>query len=267
MTVARATAVRRPPPLASSSPVMPAFRIALISDVHGSELALRRVLADIRDRGVDQIACLGDVATLGPHPHDALAMVRETCDHFILGNHDEYLFDATNIRRHTSSPLIVDAVEQCRSELAATELAFVRSFARSVAVPLAAGGRLLLFHGSPDSNNCDLLAETPEAALAHQLGLHEATVMAGGHTHIQMLRQHRGRWLVNPGSVGLPFEQFVAGAPPKVMAHAEYAIVEARTDAVSVTLHRVALDRAALLQSVSAWNNPLASYLAQQYRA
>jgi len=82
-----------------------------------------------------------------------------------------------------------------------------------------------------------------------------------------MLRQHRGRWLVNPGSVGLAFERFVAGAPPTVMAHAEYAIVEARSDTVSVTLRRVPLERAALLDSVSAWDNPLAPYLAEQYRA
>jgi len=244
---------------------MPAFRIALISDIHGSELALRRALDDIGQSGVDQIACLGDVATLGPRPHEVLELVRESCDHFILGNHDEYLFDAASIGSHTNSPLIVASVEQCRNELSPAEIAFVRGFARSVAVPLGAGGSLLLFHGSPDSNNCDLLSETPEAELANHLGVHDATVMASGHTHIQMLRQHRGRWLVNPGSVGLPFERFVAGAPPTVMAHAEYAVVEARNDTVSVTLRRVALDRAALVDSVSGWDNPLAAYLAQQY--
>jgi putative phosphoesterase len=245
---------------------MPALRIALISDIHGSELALRRVLADIEQSGVDQIACLGDVATLGPRPHEVLAIVHETCDHFILGNHDEYLLDAASIGSHTGSALIVDAVEQCRSDLTATELAFVSRFARSVVVPLGSGADLLLFHGSPSSNNCDILSETPDAELANQLGVHDAAVLAGGHTHVQMLRQHRGRWLINPGSVGLPFERFVAGGAPTIMPHAEYAIVEARGDTVSITLQRVRLDRAALADSVSAWDNPLASYLTEQYR-
>jgi predicted phosphodiesterase len=244
---------------------MPAFRIALISDIHGSELALRRALDDINQSGVDQIACLGDVATLGPRPHEVLEMVRESCDLLILGNHDEYLFDAASIRSHTSSPLILASVEQCRNDLSAGEIAFVSSFSRRVAVPLGAGGTLLLFHGSPDSNNCDLLSETPETELAEHLRVHEATVMAGGHTHVQMLRQHQGGWLINPGSVGLPFERFVAGAPPTVMAHAEYAIVEARSDTVSVTLRRIALDRAALADSVSGWDDPLAAYLVEQY--
>ncbi|MES1189073.1 MAG: metallophosphoesterase family protein [Myxococcales bacterium] len=244
---------------------MSAFRIALISDIHGSELGLRRALDDIERSGVDRIACLGDVATLGPRPHEVLEMVRESCDLFILGNHDEYLFDATSMGSHTSSPLIQSSVERCRNDLTAAEIAFVRSFARRMAVPLGAAGSLLLFHGSPDSNDCDLLSDTPDPELAKQLGDHEATVMVGGHTHIQMLRQHRGRWLVNPGSVGLPFERFVAGAAPTVMAHAEYAIVEARNTDISVTLRRVALDPAALADSVRGWDNPLADYLAEQY--
>ena len=49
------------------------------------------------------------------------------------------------------------------------------------------------------------------------------------------------------------------------MAHAEYAIVESRGDDVSVTLHRIGLDRAALADAVRGWDNPLAGYLAAQY--
>jgi predicted phosphodiesterase len=244
---------------------MAAHRIALIADLHGNEIALRRVLDDIARGGVDQIACLGDVATLGPRAREVLEMVGESCDFCILGNHDEYLFDAGSIGTHTSSPLIVAAVEQCRRQLSAPEIALVRSFERRMVVPLAGGSTLLLFHGSPDSNNCDLLSETTEAELTEQLGAHEATVMAGGHTHIQMLRQHRGRWLVNPGSVGLSFERFVAGAPPTVMAHAEYAIIESGSGEVSVTLRRLQLDRVALVDAARGWDNPLAAYLAGQY--
>ena len=44
-------------------------RIALISDIHANEVALRAVIAEIRRTGVDQVICLGDVATLGPRPN------------------------------------------------------------------------------------------------------------------------------------------------------------------------------------------------------
>jgi putative phosphoesterase len=244
---------------------MSTYRIALISDVHGNELALRRVLADIRSSGVDQIACLGDVATLGPRPNEVLAMVKDACAFSILGNHDEYLFDAASIREHTTSPVILSAVEQCRSKLSRSEIDFVRSFERRRTIPLAGGGDLLLFHGSPESNNCDIVAETPSAELDRHLTGHAECLMAGGHTHIQMLRQHCGKLLVNPGSVGLPFERFVAGAPPTVLAHAEYAIVECRGGQVSIDLRRIELDRAQLADAARGWDGPLATYLAQQY--
>jgi putative phosphoesterase len=244
---------------------MSVYRIALISDIHANEIALARVLEDIRAVGVDQIACLGDVATLGPKPHQVLDMVRASCDFFILGNHDEYLFDTGSLHAHTSSPVIVQAVEQCRGELLPSEIDFVKSFAHNLSVPLTGPGSLLLFHGSPASNNCDLLAETSEAELAQQLVGQTATVMAGGHTHVQMLRQHHGRLLVNPGSVGLPFERFVAGAPPTVLPHAEYALVQFRGPDVSIDLRRVGLDRAELREAARSWHGPLASYLVEQY--
>jgi putative phosphoesterase len=244
---------------------MNAYRIALVSDIHGNELALGRVLEDIRRSGVDQIACLGDVATLGPRPHEVLQMVKEACDFFILGNHDEYMFDSASILKHSTSPLILSTVEQCRGELAATEIDFVKGFVQRKSVPVAGTSSLLLFHGSPSSNNCDLVSETSDQDLAHHLGDQLATVMVGGHTHIQMLRQHRGRLLVNPGSVGMPFERFVSGGPPTVLAHAEYAVVEFRGGNASVELRRLELDRAQLAEAARHWESPLAPYLVAQY--
>ena len=127
------------------------------------------------------------------------------------------------------------------------------------------GAVLSLFHGSPRSHMENLLATTPADELDQALGGHRAAVMAGGHTHIQMLRQHRGALLVNPGSLGLPFETFAAGGPPTILPHAEYATVEAVTGSVAVTLHRVPLDRAALIAQAKAWDNPLRGYLVAQY--
>ena len=43
-------------------------RIAIISDIHGNLIALERVLADLRTRGIDRTVCLGDVVGYGPIP-------------------------------------------------------------------------------------------------------------------------------------------------------------------------------------------------------
>jgi predicted phosphodiesterase len=229
------------------------MRIALVSDIHGNLLALERVLADAQRAGADKVACLGDVATLGPHPREVLRVLRDLGCPCILGNHDAFLLDPALVARYTKAPVIVDAIDWCRAQLADDDLAFVRTFVPELEVPLGGGRRLHLFHGSPDSNTQDVLATTSDEELDRLLGDRRADVMAGGHTHIQMLRQHRGMWLVNPGSVGMPFRRYVAGARPEIMAHAEYAIVDDGRGSIGVELRRVALDRDALREQTKAW--------------
>lgn len=241
------------------------MRVALISDIHGNEVALRAVLASIREVGVDQIVCLGDVATLGPCPAFVFSTLRDLQCPCILGNHDAFLLDPELIHTYTEAPVVVEAVEWCRRRTSPEDLDFIRTFQPRLEIPLDGNSTLLLFHGSPRSHMEDLLATTAPEELDARLAGHCATVMAGGHTHIQMLRQHRGALLVNPGSVGLPFKEYVAGRTPTLMDHAEYATVEASSGGVSVTLRRVPLDKRALRESVSATDNPLRGMLLHQY--
>lgn len=232
------------------------MRVALISDIHGNDLALQTVLADIRGQAVDRIACLGDVATLGPQPAEVIATLRTLGCPCIVGNHDEFLITPETLDAYTQVPVITQAVAWCRAQLSEADLAFVRTFVDRLEIKLDDQRTLLLFHGSPQSNTCDVLTTTDADILDQMLGGQCADVMAGGHTHIQMLRQHRGMLLVNPGSVGMPFRQYVAGKRPEIMPYAEYAIVTAQPGGpVSVDLRRVPLDKHALRDATRRWPN------------
>jgi predicted phosphodiesterase len=232
------------------------MRIALISDIHGNQLALEAVLADARSRGTDSVACLGDVATLGPRPRDVIRTLRDLGCPCILGNHDAFLLEPELVARYTKAKVIVEAIEWCREQLSPDDLSFVRTFAHELELSLGGDRRLLLYHGSPESNVVDVLPTTTDDELGRVLGGRRAAVMAGGHTHIQMLRQHRGTWVVNPGSVGMPFRAYVGGARPEIMPYAEYAIVEAGSGPIGVELRRVPLDPAALRAETRAWQRP-----------
>jgi Icc-related predicted phosphoesterase len=62
------------------------LRIALISDVHGNLPALRAVLDDIANVGVDQTWCLGDLVGYGAQPDECVALAQEACDVCLVGN-------------------------------------------------------------------------------------------------------------------------------------------------------------------------------------
>jgi len=67
---------------------------AIISDIHANLEALRAVVADIGERGVEEVICLGDVVGYGPNPLECIELVEKTCLFTVLGNHDEaVLFD------------------------------------------------------------------------------------------------------------------------------------------------------------------------------
>lgn len=72
------------------------MRVALISDIHANEVALQAVLDDIARVGVDQIVCLGDVATLGPRPGATIQTLRDLACPCIQGNHDAFLLMSWN---------------------------------------------------------------------------------------------------------------------------------------------------------------------------
>lgn len=236
------------------------MRLALISDLHANELALDAVLADARRAGFDQLVCLGDVATLGPRPDAVLDRLRDLGCPCILGNHDEFMLDDALIHRYSESPLIVSSVDATRAALSADALAFIRTFERTMTLD-----DVFLYHGTPRSNMEDLLSTTPAELVDQMLAGHRALVMVGGHTHLQMLRQHHGILLVNTGSLGMPFREYASGGPPVILPHAEYAIVEVRGDGASVELRRVVLDSQALASQVDGWDNPLAVPLRASY--
>jgi predicted phosphodiesterase len=240
-------------------------RIALISDLHGNAIALRAALRSIEEQGADEIVCLGDVATLGVAPGEVVDTLERIGCRCITGNHDDYLFDPSLVAAHNDSPMIADAIDWCREQLSPAQLEFVRGFEAGIELPLAGDHRLRLFHGSPSSNTVDLLADTPADLFDAQLGPERATVMAGGHTHLQMLRQHRGTLVLNPGSVGAPFREHPAGGVPTVLDHAEYAMVRSRGGEIAVSLHRVALDRSALAKAALASTNPMRAAWAAAY--
>lgn len=244
------------------------MQIALISDIHGNLPALKAVLDDIRAQGADQVIFLGDAATLGPHPKETLTSLRALDCVCIMGNHDSATLDPAQAADLQITAALVPTLEWGRNLLSRKDLDFLRSFLPTYELDPGHGIKILCYHGSPLSNTDMLLSTTAEETVDGLFAGQAAHILAGGHTHIQMIRQRGEQVILNPGSVGNAFlEPFLpGGATPTLLPWAEYALVRVEKSEWSADLRRVRFDTQAVQRAAVAGGNPIKDWWLSQYR-
>ena len=216
------------------------MRYAFISDIHGNLQALEQVLAEIQKASVDQIVCLGDVASLGPQPREVIALLKGMDIPIVKGNHDHYLLNPELTEGHLA--WLRDAELWCLNLLTEDDLKFLTTFQPFIRFSPDEKTNLLCYHGSFRSNEEFLYPDTPAANLDKNLGREDAKILIGGHTHVQMLRQHTDMTLINPGSIGMPFEYPMRGPEQHAFRRTEYAILDAADGRFNLELHRLPID-------------------------
>ena len=236
------------------------MRIALLADIHGNLTALEAALAELAGERVDGFVCLGDVAIFGPQPRETLARLRGLAGPVVMGNTDAWALDPHPHAERDAESALFNAIELWgAAQLDETDRAYLRTFRPTITVDLGAGRTLLAYHGSPRSFHDPILATTPDDDLAGFLGEARATILAGGHTHMPFVRRFEQSLVLNPGSVGLPFEQLPGGKsrnPP----WAEYALLAVDGDGVRVELRRTPVDLAKVRSAVQASGMPCAEW-------
>lgn len=235
------------------------MRIAILSDIHGNRTALEAVIADLRITAPDQVLHGGDLADSGSSPVEVVDCVRDCGWEGVLGNTDEMLIRPETLedfaRQSKAPPALWGAIRTIasasRAVLGEERLGWMRTLPRVIREPGFA-----LVHAQP--GNCWIApsGEASDSELQDIYGPLAAPVVVYGHTHVPSIRQLPGmpRWLVNMGSVGLPYD----GDP-----RASYAIIDEGVP----TIRRVVYDVQRELQILidSGW--PGAEWTAKMLRS
>jgi len=242
------------------------MRIAFISDIHGNFIALQSVIADINLQSVDQIVCLGDTVTLGPQPIEVLNSLRElNCLH-IKGNHDAAVLNPENAAQHEIAERLVPDLRWCKAQLSPDDVEFINSFQPMLEIDLPRGDQILAFHGSPLSTTDIIQATTPSEQLDIYFSGQKANIFIGGHSHIQMVRRHDNKLILNSGSTGNAFKfAYSRGKPVKLLPWAEYMIISHNGSSMGIDARRVYFDTEEVLKKVKESHLPGADWWLKQY--
>ena len=246
------------------------MRIAVISDMHGNDLAFEAVEADIQAQKVDQIVCLGDAVQGGPQPAEVVQRLRRLNCPVVMGNADAWLITGEETADEGIPPERLRKMGEIRlwslSRLTEEDVDFISKFQPTITIPLEDGPDLLCFHGSPTSFDDAILPAAPEETFQKILGPYTGNALTGGHTHAQQIRRLGDFFFFNPGSVGFAFSANQPEGQFFADPWAEYAILTAAHGHVSVEFRRIPFDSKALIRIYRESGRPFTEDAIAQYR-
>jgi putative phosphoesterase len=181
-------------------------RIAVLSDVHGVLPALEAVLAEPDVATADLVVVTGDIAA-GPQPAEVLDRLADLGDRGVLvrGNADR---DLVTIAGGGAPPEGTPPLDHwAAGQLADRHVATLAALPHPVMIPLDGAGDVLFCHGTPRDDNEVVLVDTRLSRWQEVLADVRDSVrtVVCGHTHMPFARLVDRRWVVNSGSVGMPY--------------------------------------------------------------
>lgn len=237
-------------------------QIAIISDIHGNMPALHAVLADIRQRGIEIIYCLGDLVGKGPSSAEAVDVCRAVSAEIVRGNWDSGIANPSE----PDHPTVV----WHRKQLGPERIQYLNALPNCIDFMMS-GLPIRLYHASnisendrfwpfkPDANMDAMFANTDFTGYDHP----EPQVAGYGDVHaaFQLPVRTGNRTLFNVGSVGNPLD----------MPKATYAVLHgtylSRESApFSVEIVRLPYDIDAAIADAVAANAPDIDYYEVELR-
>jgi predicted phosphodiesterase len=209
----------------------------LLYDVHGNLPALEAVLADAARTPVTRWVLGGDYTSFGGWPVEVVERMDGLDDAvWIRGNWDRWQAGDTHDMPATA------ALQTAREEVVAAlgpDLV-----GRLGALPAAhRDGDTLFCHGAPNTDMDSFFPTHADADTALLAGA-RAQLVVFGHTHLAFTRDEGGVTLLNPGSVGLPFDGDV---------RASWAVLH---DDGAIEIRRVGYDVEAAVAGLSRFSGP-----------
>lgn len=233
-------------------------RLAVMADIHGNLAALEAVLADVARVAPDRVVVNGDVINRGPQSRECLGIIRDTGWPVVFGNHEEYVlkFRDDDIPEEWRTDWYLPT-RRVAEELSDDDIAFIRALPWHFVVDEPGLPAIRIVHGSPRHLNEGLGYWLSNAELCEIIAGVPEPVVIGAHSHRPFERHVDGRWVLNCGAVGAPFN----GNPA-----AQYLVLDGSDGAWQADFRAVPYDRTPTYEAWAQGNLLARSMIAQVFK-
>ncbi len=222
------------------------MRIAIISDIHGNQLALEAVLHDLSlQPAVDHLVLAGDLCMNGPCPQQVLETVQGLLCPVLRGNVDVEVvtqaLEKGEKKRNTAA--------WTREQIGQAGIDYLASLPLTHRISNSHGSDLLIVHANPLNVEDAIFPNASDSTLEHLLGGLDDNIgaMAFGHLHIAYTRRWRHLFLVDVGSCGLPRDED---------HRASYGILSWQGNGWEAEIRRVSYDVQAVVKQIKTCGMP-----------
>ncbi|MDF2067582.1 metallophosphoesterase family protein [Bacillus sp. Cr_A10] len=223
------------------------MKLAIITDVHGNEMALKEVLKEIDLNGdIEEIWCLGDMIAMGPETNEVLDLLFARNDvRMITGNHDEAILSLLAGEGHPESYKHTrEHHEWIANQLSSYHIEKLNQLPRIIEKEIN-GIKVIGIHYHIEFNKQhahikdDPFYSILEPNLENMEKMYEnypADIICFGHHHPEHFFQNERQIYLNPGALGVSKGNI-----------APYAIIDFSDSKPTVRIHKATYDKEAFI--------------------
>lgn len=220
-------------------------RIAVISDIHGNDIAYEVVIRDAAQRGITEFILAGDLVSDFPFASEVIARTKKLPQAYVIrGNREDYFEEIVQDnnprwRTHRQYAALLWSIDRMTPE----EFSFLFHLPTQLTLQVE-DTRITIAHRAPNDVVPYIKPRTERENFLRAMEAIPSGVLICGHTHRQELEYLDGKLFLNPGSCGISLRS--------EGVRSEYAILTVDGASVSAELFSLPYSERALLDALKA---------------
>ncbi len=180
------------------------MRLALFADIHSNYLVFKKAFEETKNMGIDKYIFLGDYITDGYDGDKILNLIRSIDHYAINGNREISIIEYDNTKNKDWNDYIqYFSMRYAYETLSKDNLAYIKSLEISKIFDIA-NKKICISHSTPYDIRGGRVIEGNYEIFDKLIADFNCDIYLFGHEHKRLFTEYKGKYFINPGSIGLP---------------------------------------------------------------